>query len=191
MCYFNTEVRLTVIFQNTSLLALWLQRSATAHTSRATIKLPLFATISGSSAELRTTDRGGGTIITAWREGEMLKLVRQTLDETICGCLRGSPPLSIACKTTTHLGRATDKVTVNSMQHLFWSYVELGKIIRYIVNLLMSCKETLWSDSSNLESKEKGTHSGEKQSKTNDFFISPFCLFCNLAFSETMVSISL
>ena len=54
----------------------------------------------------------------------------------------------------------------------------------------MSWKETLQSDAANLESKEKGTHAGEKQSKTNDFFIYPFCLFCTLASLEIMVSIS-
>ena len=123
MCYFNTEVRLTVIFQNTSLLAFDSQRSGTAHTLRTTITSPLFATITGSSAELRTTEQGEGTIITAFREGEMLKLVRQAHNETIFRSLRGTPPPSIACKTTTNLGRATSKVTVNSMQYLFWSYV--------------------------------------------------------------------
>ena len=145
MCYFNRDVRiLPVIFQNTRLLAFKFNAQL-LHTHCGSRQLFL-ATISGSTTKLRTTDRGRSTVTLVCREGEMLRLVRQTHKETICKNLRGSPRISLAGKnirTTTNVDRATNKVKVN----LFWWYVQLEKIIHFRVNLLiMSCKETFWRD---------------------------------------------
>ena len=124
--YFNKDKRLSVIFQHTRLLALNFNNQL-LHTHFGP-RQPLLATITGSIAELRITDRGRSTITPVCRVGEMFKLVRRTHHEAICRNLSENSPISLAEKkirTTTKAEWAFNRVKFNYMLPI--SMVELKK----------------------------------------------------------------
>ena len=103
---FNKNITLSVIFQNTRLLALNFNNQL-LHTHFGQ-RQPLLARITGSIAELRITDRGRSTITPVCLEGEMFKLIRKTHHETSCRNLSENSPISLAEKkirTTTKADR--------------------------------------------------------------------------------------
>ena len=117
--YFNKDIRLSVIFQNTRLLALNFNNQLLHRHCRP--RQPLLATITGSIGELRITDRGRSTITPVCLEGEMFKLVRKTHHETSYRNLSENSPISLAeekIRTTTKADRATNRIKFNYICYL-------------------------------------------------------------------------